>query len=60
MSQLVLSQFPEQLKGFGGGYGHIRFRPGRPLPSATVTKIVRAWVAQNGARAGRNRRLRSG
>lgn len=44
-------KFAVELKPFAGGKGTVHFTPERPLPAALVTRIVKARVAENEARA---------
>ncbi len=44
-------KFAEELKPFAAGKGTVHFTPERPLPAPLVTRIVKARVAENEARA---------
>jgi uncharacterized protein YdhG (YjbR/CyaY superfamily) len=44
-------KFAAELKPFTGGKGTFRFTPQHPIPAALVTRIVKARVAENEARA---------
>jgi uncharacterized protein YdhG (YjbR/CyaY superfamily) len=44
-------KFAAELKPFAAGKGTVHFTPGHPLPAALVTRIVKARVAENAARA---------
>ncbi len=44
-------KFAKELKPFAAGKGTVHFTPERPLPASLVTRIVRARVAENEARA---------
>lgn len=48
-------QFAKELKDFEQSTGTIRFTPEKPLPAALVTRIVKARVAENEARAKRKK-----
>lgn len=43
--------FAAELKPFAGGKGTVHFTPDRPLPVDLITRIVKARVAENEARA---------
>mgnify|MGYP006266729853 CR=1 FL=1 len=44
-------KFAAELKPFAAGEGTVHFTPEHPLPSALVTRIVKARVVENAARA---------
>lgn len=44
-------KFAAELKPFAAGKGTVHFTPERPLPEGLVTRIVKARVAENEARA---------
>jgi uncharacterized protein YdhG (YjbR/CyaY superfamily) len=44
-------KFAAELKSFAAGKGTVHFTPEQPLPAALVTRIVKARVAENEARA---------
>ena len=46
MSSRTLCNYPE-LKGFIAGKGTLQFTPEKPIPAATVKKLVKERVAQN-------------
>lgn len=54
-SPAVRRKFAEELKPFAAGKGTVHFTPERPLPGPLVTRIVKARVAENEARAARKR-----
>jgi len=47
----MVNDFKDELEGYETSKGTIRFQPEHPLPASLVRKIVKARVAQNGARA---------
>jgi uncharacterized protein YdhG (YjbR/CyaY superfamily) len=47
----AIETFKDDLKGYATSKGTIRFPIGVPLPEALVTKIVKARMAENEARA---------
>ena len=49
-------RFAGELKPFRAGKGTVHFTPEHPLPDALVTRIVKARVAENEARAARKRK----
>ena len=52
-SEAVIEALGEELKPYLTGKGTIRFRAGKPLPAAVVTKIVKVRLAENAARSRR-------
>ena len=44
-------KFAAELKSFAAGKGTVHFTPERPLPEGLVTRIVKARMAENEARA---------
>lgn len=50
-SPTVRRSFAAELKPFAAGKGTVHFTPDRPLPAGLVTRIVKARVAENEARA---------
>ena len=48
--------FAAELEAFAAGKGTVRFTPERALPTGLVTRIVKARVAENAARAAAKRR----
>ncbi|HXQ94317.1 MAG TPA: DUF1801 domain-containing protein [Thermoplasmata archaeon] len=49
-SPSVRHGFSAELKPFESGKGTLRSTPGRPIPAALVTRIVKARLAENAAR----------
>jgi len=47
----MVNDFKDELEAYETSKGTIRFQPEHPLPASLVRKIVKARVAQNGARA---------
>ena len=43
----VVEAFKNELEGFSTSKGTIHFPTDKPLPTALVKKLVKAWVAQN-------------
>ena len=52
-SGAVIEAVGEELTPYLAGKGTIRFRADKPLPVATVTKIVKVRLAENAARGDR-------
>ena len=52
MSPDVIAAHEAELAGFDTSKGTIRFTPARPLPTALVTKLVRARMAETDERWG--------
>ena len=50
-SKGILRTFSRELKPFDASGGTIRFTPGKPLPAALVTKIVKKRLKENELRA---------
>ena len=50
-SVVTAHKFATELKPFAAGKGTVHFTPEHPLPAALVTRIVKARVAENAARA---------
>ena len=50
-SVVTQRKFAAELKTFAAGKGTVHFTPDHPLPAALVTRIVKARVAENEARA---------
>ncbi len=50
-SVVTQRKFAAELKSFAAGKGTVRFTPEHPLPASLVTRIVKARVAENEARA---------
>jgi len=51
MSKPVMEAHREELKSYATGKGSVRFPPGKPLPDALVTKLVKARIQENEAAA---------
>src|SRR5437879_2330682 len=45
MNSTTVEAFQDQLKGFATSKGTIRFSPDKPLPTARVTRLVKARIA---------------
>jgi uncharacterized protein YdhG (YjbR/CyaY superfamily) len=52
-SEAVVERLGEEVRPYLAGKGTIRFPASRPIPIATVTKIVRILVSENAAHARR-------
>ena len=52
-SGAVIEALGEELMPYLEGKGTIRFPADKPVPAATVTKVVKVRVAENAARGGR-------
>ncbi len=50
-SVVTARKFASELKPFAAGKGTLRFTPEHPMPKGLVTRIVKARVAENEARA---------
>jgi uncharacterized protein YdhG (YjbR/CyaY superfamily) len=50
MSTKVIEAHMDELRPYFSGKGTIRFRTDKPLPTAIVTKIVKARIEENAAR----------
>jgi uncharacterized protein YdhG (YjbR/CyaY superfamily) len=57
-SAATLKNFRNELGNFRTSKGTIRFSPDKPLPVALVKKLVKTRIAENNARANKNRRKR--
>ena len=55
-SAATLKNFRNELRDFQTSKGTIRFSPDNPLPVALVKKLVKTRIAENNARANKNRR----
>jgi len=53
MSPPVMEAHRDELKPYDTVKGTIHFPPGKPLPEALVTKLVKARIAENEANAAR-------
>lgn len=58
-SGATLRKFAGELKPFVAGKGTLHFTPEHPLPATLVTRIVKARIAENAARAERRRNARA-
>jgi Uncharacterized conserved protein len=56
MSSKTLKKFRNELRNFQTSKGTLRFSPDNPMPVALVKKLVKARIAENNARANKNRR----
>ena len=56
MSSKTLKKFRNELRNFQTSKGTLRFSPDNPMPVALVKKLVNARIAENNARANKNRR----
>jgi uncharacterized protein YdhG (YjbR/CyaY superfamily) len=50
-----MDEYKEELSRYDTSKGTIRFPASKPLPAALVTKLVKARVKENEARAARKR-----
>jgi uncharacterized protein YdhG (YjbR/CyaY superfamily) len=55
-SSNTLKKFRNELRNFQTSKGTLRFSPDKPMPVALVKKLLKARIAENNARANRNRR----
>ena len=55
-SSVTLKKLRNELKGFQTSKGTLRFSPDKPVPVALVKKLLKARIAENNARANKNRR----
>jgi uncharacterized protein YdhG (YjbR/CyaY superfamily) len=51
-----LKKFRNELRNFQTSKGTLRFSPDQPMPAALVKKLLKARIAENNARANRNRK----
>jgi uncharacterized protein YdhG (YjbR/CyaY superfamily) len=51
MSPAVMEAHKDHLRGYDTTKGTVHFTADKPLPAALVTKLVRARIAENEARA---------
>jgi uncharacterized protein YdhG (YjbR/CyaY superfamily) len=56
MSSKILKKFRNELRNFQTSKGTLRFSPDKPMPVALVKKLLKARIAENNARANKNRR----
>ena len=52
----TLKKFRNELRTFQTSKGTLRFSPDKPMPVALVKKLLKARLAENNARANKNRR----
>jgi uncharacterized protein YdhG (YjbR/CyaY superfamily) len=55
-SSATLKKFRNELSDFQTSKGTLRFSPDKPMPVALVKKLLKARIAENNARANRNRK----
>src|SRR5882724_12594736 len=55
-SSNALRKFRDELRNFQTSKGTLRFSPDKPVPVALVKKLLKARIAENSARANKNRR----
>lgn len=55
-SAATLKNFRNELRNFQTSKGTIRFSPDKPMPVALVKKLLKTRIAENNARASKNRR----
>ena len=55
-SSTMLKKFRNELRDFQTSKGTLRFSPDKPVPVALVKKLLKARIAENNARANKNRR----
>jgi uncharacterized protein YdhG (YjbR/CyaY superfamily) len=55
-SSNTLKKFRNELRNFQTSKGTLRFSPDKPVPVALVKKLLKARIAENNARANRNRK----
>lgn len=54
MSGTLLDSFRDEVEKYDTSKGAIRFQPEKPLPAALVRKLVKARLAENADRRGKN------
>jgi uncharacterized protein YdhG (YjbR/CyaY superfamily) len=54
-SSNTLKKFRNELRNFQTSKGTLRFSPDKPMPVALVKKLLKTRIAENNARANRNR-----
>jgi uncharacterized protein YdhG (YjbR/CyaY superfamily) len=54
-SSTTLKKFRNELRNFQTSKGTLRFSPDEPMPVALVKKLLKARIAENNARANKNR-----
>jgi uncharacterized protein YdhG (YjbR/CyaY superfamily) len=57
-SSATLKKFRNELSDFQTSKGTLRFSPDKPMPVALVKKLLKARIAENNARANKNRKHR--
>jgi uncharacterized protein YdhG (YjbR/CyaY superfamily) len=57
-SSATLKKFRHELSDFQTSKGTLRFSPDKPMPVALVKKLLKARIAENNARANKNRKHR--
>ena len=55
-SSNTLRKFRNELRNFQTSNGTLRFSPDKPMPVALVKKLLKTRIAENNARANRNRK----
>ena len=55
-SAATLKNFRNELRNFQTSKGTLRFSPDKPMPVALVKKLLKARIAENNARANKDRR----
>ena len=55
-SAATLKKFRNELRNFQTSKGTLRFSPDKPMPVALVKKLLKVRIAENTARANKNRR----
>jgi len=55
-SSALLKKFRNELRDFQTSKGTLRFSPDKPVSVALVKKLLKARIAENNARANKNRR----
>jgi uncharacterized protein YdhG (YjbR/CyaY superfamily) len=55
-SAATLKKFRNELRNFQTSKGRLRFSPDKPMPVALVKKLLKVRIAENTARANKNRR----
>ena len=55
-SSNTLKKLRNELRNFQTSKGTLRFSPDKPMPVALVKKLLKARIAENNARANRNRK----
>jgi uncharacterized protein YdhG (YjbR/CyaY superfamily) len=55
MSSSIVEAHREELKDYDTSKGTIRFQPDKPLPAGLVRKLVKARIAENAVRPGKQK-----